>query len=370
MTGECPELRLRSGVLISNPLADALNFIRYDGTYQRYDAVEADPWDLSEDDLHLANRIIARMGAAPWAAVLTRRHEVRNALGQVPVSASLAEPADRVTWDALRRLYASLDHLPGVGLARATKILHKKRPALVPILDEVVVRYLRPGGGPTSCQGTWGARPSREPPRLWTGNPDRALPIAGGTPNVGLPRGAQALDLTRTYHFELQAVLPVLSCVRRALGRRGYDLTECRLLDIYLWAYSGTYEPLWRRRQGEEASAPRQREPSATSGPVDQEPDIAASGEAAREFWSDDDGFRAWLLTHPAGYVVNCERQPKSSYLKLHRASCYWLNLKNVRSWTNPYLKVCATTVSTLDGWARSRTSVTPDRCPTCKPSG
>jgi hypothetical protein len=26
------------------------------------------------------------------------------------------------------------------------------------------------------------------------------------------------------------------------------QLTECRLLDIYLWVYSGTYEPRWQRR--------------------------------------------------------------------------------------------------------------------------
>jgi hypothetical protein len=30
---------------------------------------------------------------------------------------------------------------PGVGLSRATKILHKKRPALVPVIDEPIVRY-------------------------------------------------------------------------------------------------------------------------------------------------------------------------------------------------------------------------------------
>ena len=96
VAGECPELRLRNGAVISDPLADALTFIQYDGTYEGYDAVAADPWDLSESDLHLANRMIARMGAAPWAAVLSRRQRVCEALENLPLSASLAEPSERV----------------------------------------------------------------------------------------------------------------------------------------------------------------------------------------------------------------------------------------------------------------------------------
>lgn len=39
---------------------------------------------------------------------------------------------------AVRRLYAALDDLPGVGETRATKLLARKRPRLVPIIDSVV----------------------------------------------------------------------------------------------------------------------------------------------------------------------------------------------------------------------------------------
>ena len=52
--------------------SDALSFIESDGTYQGYDAVAVDPWSLSESDLRLANRMIARMGPGirppSWAA--------------------------------------------------------------------------------------------------------------------------------------------------------------------------------------------------------------------------------------------------------------------------------------------------------------
>jgi hypothetical protein len=345
MSAQCGELRLRNGVVIADPLTDALSFIRSDGTYQGYDAVASDPWDLSEVDLHLANRMIARMGRAEWAAVLSRRDQVRAALEPVPVSASLAEPADKVPWDSLRRLYASLDDLPGIGLARATKILHKKRPALVPILDEVVVRYLR------SVSRLLGPRLTR------TGRMDRDLVVSVA--------GSQALELTRAYHDELQGVLRVLSCVQAELGRRGYGLTECRLLDIYLWAYSSTYEPLWRRREG---LPPGHQHATPTENPEDPLAGPGASAGGAAEFWADDAAYLDWLSSHPEGFVLNCEHQPKARYLKLHRSCCHWLHIPDVKSWTKPYMKVCATNMSALDQWAASRASASPDRCSTCKP--
>ncbi len=185
---------------------------------------------------------------------------------------------------------------------------------------------------------------------------------------AGAVGGTQALELTRTYHGELQAALPVLRCVQEELGRNAYRLTECRLLDIYLWAYSNTYEPLWQRRQRGAASTPKPPAPCPSPEKAPQGRGYGGVGAAPQEFWSDDEGYLEWLSSHAAGYVVNCERQPKASYLKLHRASCSWLHLLNVRSWTNPYMKVCATSASTLDNWATSRTSTNPDRCPRCKP--
>jgi hypothetical protein len=86
--------------------------------------------------------MIARMGPAEREAVLSQRHKVREALKLLPLDATLADPSEQVPWSALNGLFGALDNLPGIRLARATKILHKKRPALIPILDGVVVGYL------------------------------------------------------------------------------------------------------------------------------------------------------------------------------------------------------------------------------------
>jgi len=100
-----------------------------------------------------------------------------------------------------------------VGLPRATKVLHEKRPALIPILDSVAERYLR------------------EVENL----PRRRDFVAEG------------LELIRSYKRELHANAGPLRALRAELQARGFDLTECRLLDLFLWAYSGTYTPLWQR---------------------------------------------------------------------------------------------------------------------------
>ncbi len=55
-------LTLRSGSVIADPLDRLLEFVKLDGTYQRFDQVGVDPFELTAVDITLANRIIARMG--------------------------------------------------------------------------------------------------------------------------------------------------------------------------------------------------------------------------------------------------------------------------------------------------------------------
>lgn len=50
-------LELGNGVVIDDPLAEALEFVTRDGTYQGYDDQPSDPDHLTPDDIHLANRI-------------------------------------------------------------------------------------------------------------------------------------------------------------------------------------------------------------------------------------------------------------------------------------------------------------------------
>lgn len=84
-----------------------------------------------------------------------------------------------------------------------TKALHRKRPALIPILDSVVQIYLE------------------------TDDPGPLEPF-----------GQRASALVRSYKRDLDRNRRVLREVQRELASRGHRLTEVRILDIVIWSVS------------------------------------------------------------------------------------------------------------------------------------
>jgi hypothetical protein len=289
-------------------------FIAKDGSYQYYDLAKVAKDDsLTEHDVRVANRIIARMGTEAVEAILSRSAIAATALSNIPAQASLADEDYEIPWNALEELYRAFEDLAGIGLPRITKVLHKKRPGLVPILDSVVDRYL------VSVYG----------------------PVPGGLADRGTA-------LTRAYKAELDACLTTLRCVQGELLAEGIDLTECRLLDIYLWAYSGQYDPLWRRpatAQDRLSTAPVPKAPSA--------PSLTGTGEQPEIFRDAEAEYLAWITRHSLGWVINCTRSPTAGYLLLHRADCWTIGAMGVGNYTTrDYIKVCSLNRSTLHSWA------------------
>jgi hypothetical protein len=87
-------------------------------------------------------------------------------------------------------------------------------------------------------------------------------------------------------------------------------------------------------------------------------------------FVDNDRGYLEWLQ-HPHGLVINCERRPRASYLKLHPADCWTISgtPSRGRRWTTgDYLKACADDGAELRGWARKATGAEPTGCTFCAP--
>jgi Family of unknown function (DUF6308) len=166
------------------------------------------PTSFREPDLRRANRAGARISAAEIAAILERRRAIERALRTIAPDASLAGAASSVPWVALRHLFDAFADIRGVGLSKMTKALHWKRPALIPLLDSVVQRYLE--GDELGAQS---------------------------------PFGERALELVRGYKRDMDRNRSALRAVRRELAKRGHALTEVRILDLLIWSV--------------EASAPR-----------------------------------------------------------------------------------------------------------------
>jgi hypothetical protein len=192
---------LRQGVELENGLEPALEFL------EAYPSTVADdaspPWSFSEDDLRRANRGGARISAAEIAAVLERRDEIEGSLRRIRPDASLAGAARSIPWSALTGLFQAFSDLRGIGLAKLTKTLHPKRPALIPMLDSVVQAYL-----------------------------------TENDPNLDVPEsfGERATALVRVYKSDLDLNRAPLRELRRELAARGYELSEVRILDLLIWS--------------------------------------------------------------------------------------------------------------------------------------
>lgn len=84
-------------------------------------------------------------------------------------------------------------------------------------------------------------------------------------------------------------------------------------------------------------------------------------------FLDDDRGYGAWLRDHPDEYVVNADRPPNASYLRLHRATCRTISGEPARgrAWTVTATKACGRR-DELTQWARSEVGGALSPCPTC----
>jgi hypothetical protein len=198
--GPMSPIVLRGGVEVENPLELALTFL---ASYSSYDALDSSgPSSFDESDLRLANRAGARISAAEIAAVLERRGEIERLMRVIRTDASLAGAVRSIPWISLTRLFDAFADIRGVGFSKMTKALHRKRPALIPMLDSVVQAYLMRGDpGPLSAASF----------------------------------GERATALVRRYKQDLDRNRSCLRRLERELSSRGYHLTEVRILDLLIW---------------------------------------------------------------------------------------------------------------------------------------
>jgi hypothetical protein len=188
---------LRSGVRIEDPVRVVLGL----GAWAFDVADLSGPSSFGESDLRLANRGGARISTAEIAAILERRPSIERALRAIDPDASLAEGTNSVPWLPLRQLFDAFADIRGVGFSKMTKTLHRKRPALIPMLDSVVQKYL-------------------------------------GDDDLGAeaPFGERALGLVRGYKRDLDRNGTALRAVRQELATRDHGLTEVRILDLLIWS--------------------------------------------------------------------------------------------------------------------------------------
>ncbi len=206
------DIILQTGETISDCISKLRCFCVLDASYKNYDLVPVkEDNSLVISDVKLANRMVARMKLEIVQSVMNRAKSINSALAQIPAGLELSN--DVIPWVALENLFrATLG--PQIHAARATKILHKKRPHLIPILDSVVVSY---------CQTV-----KRHP------DGDEA---------------SRMVECVRTIKADIERNLDTF---RRLIAATN-QITVVRAHDILVWAYAGEYQkvfgvpPLWQR---------------------------------------------------------------------------------------------------------------------------
>ncbi len=200
-TSSVAPVALRDGVVIEDPLAVVLGFAASGWDFDFDAGDDPRPASFGEPDLRRANRGGARISAAEIAAILERRRAIERALRAIPPGASLAGAAGSGPWISMGELFVAFAGIRGVGLSKMTKALHPKRPALMPMLDSVVQRYLE-----------------------------------ADHPGPEAPFEECALALVRGYKRDLDRNRASVRAVRRELAKRGQRLTEVRILDLLIWS--------------------------------------------------------------------------------------------------------------------------------------
>ena len=198
-TPSFPPVILRNGVVVEDPLGAVLGLMKGHWHFDISDPLH--PVSFGEADLRLANRGGARISAAEIAAVLERRGAIERALRAIAPGASLAGESDSVPWLPLRQLFDAFAGIRGIGLAKVTKALHPQRPALIPLLDSAVRKYLE-----------------------------------DDDPGAQAPFGERALQLVSGYKSDLDRNRQAVRAVRLELARRNSGLTEVRILDLLIWS--------------------------------------------------------------------------------------------------------------------------------------
>jgi hypothetical protein len=116
-----------------------LYYLRRFKRYHKYDGITPNSLNtITWQDRELANQIAARMGREVWNSLVGASIECIKQLDLL----HMTDTEWNRSKDCLRCALSSLFR-PGIGVARLTKALHRKRPNFIPICDSVLLRAMK-----------------------------------------------------------------------------------------------------------------------------------------------------------------------------------------------------------------------------------
>ncbi len=213
-------MRLAGGLKIGNPRGLLRAFVEH--WYPMYDGVPvAHDSRLTVPDIALSTMLNSRTSGNTAGAIWRAREQVEQGLTKIPANIDvLGVPADAPIpgADGISQAITAMCGIRRVKLSVATKILHKKRPALIPIFDSVV----------ESCY----------------------MPICDTA--RGRSYGDYAVALTRLVHKDMLGLAGELKGLENEMAANGTPMTALRILNVLTWAVAAGNERWLLNREWED----------------------------------------------------------------------------------------------------------------------
>jgi hypothetical protein len=196
-------MKLLSKLNIPNPRKLILAFVEH--WYPVYDGVPvAQDNDLRASDIALSTMLMSRISGVTAGYIFRAKEPIEDGLAKIPANLDLLDVAadDGIPGaEGISQAITAICAVKRAKLAVSTKILHKKRPGLIPILDSVVVGHYAQSC-PTDANRTW---------------------------------GDYAMALTRLVHTDMLNVPSELRELESELKDNGTPLSPCRILNALIW---------------------------------------------------------------------------------------------------------------------------------------
>lgn len=202
------EIRFPSGLVIEDPLERLLRFCREE--YEYYDAVPpGDPNRIEPLDILATVGINSRIDTAAKVRTVHRGMSAatNSLLEGIPEDAQLHLFGNL---DPVHDLFAAAMTTKFVLLATATKVLHRKRTGLIPIMDSVVVgHYVRDDAAEKALF-------------------QRSFENRTAAADIGRLTVARLRE-------DLLDKFDAVDALRHRLGSEGFHLSHVRITDILVW---------------------------------------------------------------------------------------------------------------------------------------
>lgn len=178
-----------------------LYYLERFGRFPKYDGINPDKInEITDEDRTLANQVAARMGKEVWDPLIGQ--SIRE-IGQWDLL-HMSDLDWQVHGNVIHRKLTILLGYRGIGVARLTKALHRKRSGLIPICDSVL------------CNALAIAQRNKA---------DRIIQCMDELRQVG------------------QGNLDTLSKLRKLTKSNGTELAELRILEVLYWVEFGPFKP-------------------------------------------------------------------------------------------------------------------------------